>query len=77
MKKDFLKVVDELRQYMRDNMMPGHVRFYGETEDSYQIIVDLTDQVVYDFMKTYFHYENYEAYMKECINGGMVIYFKK
>lgn len=77
MKKDFLKVVDELRQYMRDNMMPGHVRFYGETEDSYQIIVDLTDQVVYDFMKTYFHYENYEASRKHIENNAMIIYFSK
>lgn len=77
MRKDIIQVVKELNMYMRENMMPGGVVYLGSDNNTYQLQAEFNDKVVYDFVKTYLHYENYEAILREVKGNNTIIYVAK
>jgi len=77
MRKDIIQVVKELNMYMRENMVPGGVVYLGSDNNTYQLQAEFNDKVVYDFVKTYLHYENYEAILREVKGNNTIIYVAK
>ncbi len=77
MRKDIIQVVKELNMYMRENMVPGGVVYLGSDNNTYQLQAEFNDKVVYDFVKTYLHYENYDAILREVKGNNTIIYVAK
>lgn len=78
MKKSINTVINELNDYIKYNMgMLERATLQNDSSKYYEVRVNSDEQVVYDFMKTYFHYENYEVISRTVLNREMVLFIEK
>lgn len=73
MRKSIHEVVANINQWIRDNYLREKVTFITDNGDHYLISVNSNEQVVYDFVKEFLHYEQYEVILKKIDGNNTII----